>query len=299
MRDPYTCPRCGLTTHHKTNIKKHFYENKKPCPASRNKIELTEEVKNYILENRIYHAFIPDPRVIKCKSASDLLQKFSEHKQIHINTLEESILAIEYVPKIRNTLSDLNDIVNNATRSLNERDLNIFIEKKSRNTIEIKETNDPNLKSMYIDSGVNKIVSLICSLFHLERDLVRAFVKDEQEIQPFVEAYYFFLFSQDIQPAIRNLTDNEILYDDPNNSYSIVDSLMRIYKKVKETSKASDIRKQQTIVKDIIIANGIAKHKKLQGSIALLYKNNESFYNNTFRPYCPATFPGGSNSNVT
>jgi len=53
-REPYTCPRCGYSTSHKTNIKNHFYNTKSVCPATKAVIDLTDNVKQHILDNRIY-----------------------------------------------------------------------------------------------------------------------------------------------------------------------------------------------------------------------------------------------------
>ena len=53
---PYTCFRCKYKTKDKYNIKRHF-DRKKKCPAvslERN-IEMTDAIKEYILENREYH----------------------------------------------------------------------------------------------------------------------------------------------------------------------------------------------------------------------------------------------------
>ncbi len=51
---PYTCVRCGYTTKHRTKMSNHLYERKKQCPGSVNDILLTDEIKEKILENRIY-----------------------------------------------------------------------------------------------------------------------------------------------------------------------------------------------------------------------------------------------------
>ena len=50
----YGCPRCGYETEHKTNIVNHLYKKKKACPQIKNEIELTDEIKEHILNNRIY-----------------------------------------------------------------------------------------------------------------------------------------------------------------------------------------------------------------------------------------------------
>ena len=52
---PYTCPSCGYETVQKNDMKKHFYKVLKPCPKQLNNIDLTDDIKEFILANRIYH----------------------------------------------------------------------------------------------------------------------------------------------------------------------------------------------------------------------------------------------------
>lgn len=51
---PYSCARCNYVTSNKTDMYKHLYTLKKICPATENDIELTDEIKQYILNNRIF-----------------------------------------------------------------------------------------------------------------------------------------------------------------------------------------------------------------------------------------------------
>lgn len=57
---PYTCPSCGYITERKGNMYTHLYKSKSQCPKVANDIDLTDEIKEYILINRIMQ--IPDPR---------------------------------------------------------------------------------------------------------------------------------------------------------------------------------------------------------------------------------------------
>ncbi len=50
----YDCPRCGFDTALKGGMNKHLMLKKRKCPALRNDIELTDDIKQYILQNRIY-----------------------------------------------------------------------------------------------------------------------------------------------------------------------------------------------------------------------------------------------------
>ena len=51
---PYECICCGYATTRKSCMVDHFYKVKKPCPKCINNIELTDEIKEYILANRIF-----------------------------------------------------------------------------------------------------------------------------------------------------------------------------------------------------------------------------------------------------
>ncbi len=72
---PYTCTRCGLTTIKKNDMKRHFFDRKKSCPAIKNNIELTDDIKNHILENRVY--IIPKENK---KTQNDKLTKYNTNK---------------------------------------------------------------------------------------------------------------------------------------------------------------------------------------------------------------------------
>lgn len=51
----YECPRCGYKTHRKPAMYMHLYTKKKTCPQTKNAIELSDEIKEHILDNRIYN----------------------------------------------------------------------------------------------------------------------------------------------------------------------------------------------------------------------------------------------------
>jgi hypothetical protein len=61
----YSCIRCAYSTNQKTHMYKHLYQLKKTCPGIKNVIELTDEIKQHIMDNRIYK--IPEePTIIIC-----------------------------------------------------------------------------------------------------------------------------------------------------------------------------------------------------------------------------------------
>lgn len=50
----YMCPRCGYCTPFKNDMRKHMYRKLKVCPAALKDIEMTDEIKGYVLDNRVY-----------------------------------------------------------------------------------------------------------------------------------------------------------------------------------------------------------------------------------------------------
>ena len=52
---PYECPRCNYKTQYSTSMYSHLYNRKKTCPGERCNMPLTEEVKQIIMKERIYH----------------------------------------------------------------------------------------------------------------------------------------------------------------------------------------------------------------------------------------------------
>lgn len=62
---PYTCPRCGFSTDKKDRITYHLFKMKKQCPALVTLLDLTDNIKTFVLENRIYRENTTQQQVIK------------------------------------------------------------------------------------------------------------------------------------------------------------------------------------------------------------------------------------------
>ena len=85
----YACIRCNYETDSKSHMQRHLYEKKKACPQTRNLIELTDEIKQHILDNRIYII----PKVVKPTKASNNIN-------ITNNTMNNFIGNMDPVEKI-------------------------------------------------------------------------------------------------------------------------------------------------------------------------------------------------------
>lgn len=71
----YTCPRCGYDTNRKSSMHTHLFKVIKPCPTTADDIELTNDVKEYIIMNRKYRP----PKVTKqTKKHLKTIQQYHE-----------------------------------------------------------------------------------------------------------------------------------------------------------------------------------------------------------------------------
>lgn len=52
----YQCPRCGYETYHRSSMRNHLYKKNKPCPAYKEDMQLTDDIKAYVLDNHVYRA---------------------------------------------------------------------------------------------------------------------------------------------------------------------------------------------------------------------------------------------------
>lgn len=85
-KPPYCCIRCGYSTSQKPDIKKHFYDLKKVCPAIENDIELTDYIKNYIMNNRIFKI----PEIIKKEFKTTKLEVQNIYEYIYLVWCKEN-----------------------------------------------------------------------------------------------------------------------------------------------------------------------------------------------------------------
>jgi hypothetical protein len=88
---PYTCPCCGYTTTNKTDMRRHLYSNIKSCPKLLNDIELTDEIKDYILANRVYD---PNKKIITTPNLLEKLGNLQIENAILKNKKDESFYQL-------------------------------------------------------------------------------------------------------------------------------------------------------------------------------------------------------------
>jgi hypothetical protein len=97
----YTCYRCGHQTKGKNDMRKHLYNRKNDCPALSliNDIELTINIKEYILKNKVYHI----PKIINNISRPNIINNIEEYHFIYMIRPKENVRHNENIYKIGKT----------------------------------------------------------------------------------------------------------------------------------------------------------------------------------------------------
>jgi hypothetical protein len=308
---PYTCIRCNYQTKDKTKMNNHFYKRKKICPSTLNKIDLTDEIKKEILENRIFH--IPKEiseqktviqnitynntmnNYVKNINTFDKLNKYLEYKNIETTSLEDNVQN-HFYRRITNLKTDafkfgydmgnnrLFDIFEEITKIRNLQDMNIIYDEKLK---ELSLFKSGSWETMLIERGIKEILEMLKEYFldHYELFLFRRIYfieKNEREKQRYkihLEDYYKFIGTFDLRPIIEDKDDAEILGEEHGEIrvYKLEEKWMKIYNTLIDNMKRYEINKIKKDI-DLIIKNNSNKNlNELNKEIIELLTTDEEF----------------------
>lgn len=105
--NPYECYRCNYSTQEKYSMRVHLYGRKRPCPSTKHDIELTDDIKEAILNNRFYKPPTQETITTNSKSkkkvtnaidtdapvsiVNNYSQQINQQNNIVVNTLNQYI----------------------------------------------------------------------------------------------------------------------------------------------------------------------------------------------------------------
>lgn len=251
-QDPYQCPRCGYKSDKRSCFVFHFYKLKKPCPGTKSNIDLTDDIKQHILNNRIYH--IPktvDPaKVIKQTitynntmnnfisnmDTIDKLQKvlkyhnkppvgFAKHVENTLQCCVEELGNDTHcnVALSSNDILDLVDkvsLISNANLEQPLQAFNILYDTKLKT---LKTCNDNGSWNEHLlHKGVQMVMQVIQEAYleEYEKELIRRIhtasqkrhYREKQHAEEILESYYKFLACFELEPIVSRMRDRDILY---------------------------------------------------------------------------------------
>lgn len=288
-KDPYTCVRCGYSTSEKGRMKKHLYCNKKDCPASRIDIIMTDDIKEYILINRVFH-------VPKEEAPSQTINHFHQMNNF-LNTLDPMTKIKEYLSyknvamipfdrnveikyehkrlKLENNTFDCNhhdehilEIVDQVSQFKEISKLNLIFH-KDLNKFMIYESGEWQEK--LAPFGVVSIINTIKDYFWnaYECFLIRRIEGRVNEVRmvELLEHHYRFLASVDVLPFIVDKHNKQIMFNMDDDEYweepefsdmsahTIRDFYMTKYMTIQQNLSRKDKEDAKKAIIDIIKRN--------------------------------------------
>lgn len=302
LKRPYECIRCGYITEDKFLMRRHLYDRKKVCPGQVNKIEMTDEIRECILENKVYiiEKQIPQPtttqiinqtinnyqqinNVVNSMDSVEKITKVSEYKNIDILDFEENVeqkyhMLLKRLENGKDSNFSLNydnimQMLDNLTCTTNIQDLNVLYDQCSN---KLKIFNDGEWHSMIFDIGVKEIIEIVKYIFldHYECYLCRQIYDETNSYlqrtkkKEYLSEYYKLLICFEFYPFVKGKTDNKILYQRTDPKYHTnndeIDSFSQY--KIEE-----EVMKLYVNIKDNI---KLSEVNKLKRDIHTLIKKN-------------------------
>lgn len=300
-KTPYTCPRCEYVTSKRNDMWKHFYEKKKVCSATRHNIELTNDIKGYVLDNRIY---IPPPQqtpqqvltqniqqyniiqnYIAKMDFSQKLEQYLEHIDAPLIDYPSSVEAKyekhikKYQAKSRPfrkydtlNLEGFINVLDNCTLASHVQEMNVMYD-KVLDKIKIFEGEWENHLFKY---GVKELIEKIQEVYldyyeeHLLRQYAQASGFHKQCVIEALKEYYEFLECFDVAPRLTE-SDEEWIQDLNDESVG------KMLRSVREDLKASKLKDVKKLVYDVIKKNCTANALDLNNKMMDLIKMDEGF----------------------
>ena len=251
-QEDYQCPRCGYHSYQKARMRNHLYAKKVMCPATKNVIELTDDLKQHILDNRIYH--ITDNKttvtqvpptinttihnyhvmnaLISGMDPLEKLTKYVDYKIVQITDIEDHLeeafilkskrLENNKVKHFSMSIPDMLEVVDSVTSMCQVENFNIIYDEKLN---KLKLFSCGNWKSQLIDSGIKELIEKIqsCYLGSYECYLIRKTISsppfEKRQAEEHLEMFYKFIACFDITPYVTDKTNNQIIYNIDDDRY--------------------------------------------------------------------------------
>ena len=305
-KEPYTCPSCGYKTERKNFMKNHLYTLKKPCPKLVNDIELTIEIKEYILTNRKWHQKKTD--VVSQTSPYQVINNINQ-QNICVNNYIAALDAIEklnkymtyteknivtYEERIENKYKkDVYKLENDKFKYGYELDrdalLNIMDEISQVSVENIEDMNiiyddggkrlklyDGEWKSLRCKCAIKELLNAVKAVYLDKYELylikkiksITANSFEHQKLMELITEYYKFIACNDVYPCVKETSD----FDD-----DIKEEFYLKYRKIYDGVTNGEKMRTHKEVSDIVVRNAKQNLNDLNKKLANLFKMDEEF----------------------
>jgi hypothetical protein len=271
-------------------MKRHLFEKKKECPGQLADIELTIDIKECILQNRVYKAHPPPAptqpnntqiNIIKAEIQSQVrsadiigklkyFHRMNNSQLINFSDHVESELGRQAINLNTGKLSqyylDIDDIINivDQITTCQEVEKMCLALDNVNNKIYIHDNGEWQAK--IFGQGIKTILTALKETFfdYYECYLIRKIedpTTDQGSRNIFkdrIDTYYRLLFALDIQPYIIGKSDKELLYaedsdDDDDDVYNVQEKYYERYQK--QMRSANNEKKVARHVESLVKGN--------------------------------------------
>lgn len=306
---PYTCFCCGYATSNKSNMISHFYKRKSACPKTVNNVELTEEIKQHILSNRVYIPPAARPAPPGPKKVVNIT---------NYNTINNFVCSLDPVEKVKKYIgyndiklidfeSSVSDIYHNRARKLDTgkvypgfklthcnfleiiseissicdgklENLNIIYDQKMNH---IKLYDEGRWQEYLLATGLYKIIVVIQDAYldSYEIYLIKKYHFSKGKSQALslelVQTYYKFIGCFDVEPVSKDKSDGFLLNGEDDDKFDLSEKFWDIYNKISMTR--GEVNKIRKDVLDIIKRNSNRNIEEINKRIMELIHVNEEF----------------------
>jgi len=298
-------------------MNRHFEHKKHPCPTLVNKLELTEDIKQEVLTNRIYSVVTPPVAPSLNQTINNIqyinnyvatlpslakLETYLAHQNIQTipimetleNKFQSKIQRLERLPaSFILKADDFLDTINAASSSSNIEHINIMYNTLTQK-IHIK---DGDKWSEYIEEkGIKQIMESIQEVYFdiYELYLIRKLHEHEKAchlsaktlFEELLLEYYGFIVFFGLEPYIKDKTDSEILHpeshesdtdDESSDQMTIYDKYIVKFNQVHNAVTPQQRKASKKRVLDIIKRNCQASLSILNQQVADLFRMDEEF----------------------
>lgn len=311
----YICPRCNYESKIKRNMSRHFFEKKNLC-ANINNLDLTDEIKEYVLTHKVYHKQ-------KLPTEASMINNLNVLNN-YVNNLDTFQKLPVYLTHTSSSLIDINDkgerqyeiavkkieddktkypILIESHKFLEMIDSLVAVEKDKINEMNVlydEELNkikiwcDDEWESHLQEEGMKRLVQILRTnyLDKYECYLYKKIYIDKKigpyqlnEVRIKLQDYYKFLFILGHHPYVYI---NESKYVLENYKHDNPDELcnygMSIYDEIKKNTSKTEISSFKKVILDIIKRNHKKNVKNLNENILDLINVDSDFKNKIIKP---------------
>jgi hypothetical protein len=301
-------------------MRAHFYKLKKPCPQCFNaEVELTDEIKEHILKNRVYIPPKKEERpvpiinnnyqqinnYVNTMDIVDKMNTYKGHAKLELIDFSEKVEDV-YASATKKLVSDANkygykygfklksadflEIIDEVSKIIREdfEDFNLIYDEKL-NKIKMYDCGD--WETNLIDKGLARLIQIVQDAYldayeyYLLKKIRSSTVcpRDRQELKEHLHMYYKFIQVFDVNPLVKDKSDIEVLsypeIVEKSGPHDIEDEYIKIYDEIKDKCTRGELSKIKKEVLDIIKRNSKNNIQEFNKKIMGLVKMDTAFKN--------------------